>query len=633
MKVIPLLLSAVAVAAVLLATIFFLNTGGSSAPIVTLVSTSPSNLSAVNESRPTISVELAIKNANIASLNISMSLDGVDTTAGLVKGASGAQLVPAYDLAEGVHDVMIMIASGSTILSSISWSFYVDTSPPTITLLYPINGTHYSEDLLLSVNFTDQTGVDVGRVTLLLDGTDITGSTQRSQNGLFYAPQTRLSEGGHHFTISLWDLLGNGASYSWSLVANSSANDSAPPYLASCFPVNNSIIRTPTPTVWFHFYDMGSAIDAASIVFRINNVLPVNCSGNHAAGWNISYNGYLLDGNYSVSITVKDLNDNSATARLYFTVDATPPSVSKRTPSNGATVNTSSVSISARFADALMGVDVSSIKIKLGSHDITQEALINSSGFTYLTTLQNGTYSVSVEISDLIGNVAIATWSFTVAIPPAAPPQIDSVIILTKTGYFNTESGLPTIVGEVKNIGTTTVKNVMVEGRFLCNDGNVINNDNPYPAILYTYAEIDVLEPGAVSPFKIVMQSDFPDFKYVLSQVRKFDASVVNMTMTSEVPYRDYQFTNLSGGTVNVAGPLEPAHYHYVLTGVITNNGSAPIDGIKVVATFYRPEGPMAVEYEVVQSLDPGESASFTIEVEDSVVASYITRYVLSGSP
>lgn len=628
----PLLLSAVAVATVLLATIFLLNTGGSSAPIVTLVSTSPSNLSAVNESRPTISVELAVNNTNTASLNISMSLDGADVTASLVKGASGAYFLPAYDLADGVHYVMVAVTSGSTILSSASWGFYVDTSPPIITSLYPINGTNYSDALLLSVNFTDQTGVDVGRLTLLLDGADITGSTQLSQSGLFYAPQTRLGEGAHDFTISLWDLLGNGASYSWSLVANYSANDSAPPYLASCFPVNNSIIKTPTPTVWFHFYDVGSGIDADSIVLRINNVLPFNCSGSPASGWNVSYAGYLLDGNYSVSITVKDLSNNSVTARLCFTVDATPPSVSKRNPWNGATINTSSVTISARFADALMGIDTSSIKIMLGSHDITHEALINSSGFTYSTILQNGSYSVSVEISDLIGNVAVATWGFTVAIPPDTPTQIDSVIILTKTGYLNTESGLPTIVGEVKNTGTTTVKNVLVEGRFLCNDGNVINNDQPYPAILYAYAEISVLEPGAVSPFKIVMPSDFPDFSYVLSQVRKFDASVVNMTRTSEAPYRDYQFTNVSGGIVNVAGPLEPAHYHYVLTGTITNNGSATLDGINVVATFYRPEGPMAVEYVVVQPLDPGEAASFTIEVEDNVVASYITRYVLSGS-
>jgi hypothetical protein len=631
LKAVPLLLSVAVVVAVVIAAVYFLNTSGP-APVVAVTGKLPSNMTTIAESRPTISVEFTLQNINVEALSFSICLDG-GAAAGMTKGASEAHFTPAYSLNDGVHNVSVNISSGSTLLSSVSWSFSVDASPPTITSLYPVNGTVYSEDLLLSVNFTDPTGVDLDRLTLLLDDVNMTGAAQISQGGLFYAPPTRLSEGTHNFTITLCDILGNNASYSWFLVANYSAQDSSPPHLVSFFPANNSIIRTPAAAVWFYFYETGSGIDPASIVLRINNVLPFNCTGSSESGWNVSYAGYFLDGTYSVSITVKDLRNNSVTEQIAFTVDATPPSVIQKTPSNGATLNASSVIISARFVDATVGVNLSSIKIMVGGNNVTSAAQISSSGFNYSATLQNGTYTVSLVISDLVGNVATATWSFTVAIPPDSLPQVDRVIILTKTGYYNTESGLPTIVGEVKNTGTTTVTNVLVEGRFLCNDGNVINNDGAYPAILYAYAEIEVLEPGEVSPFKIVMTSDFPDFDYILSQLKKFDASVKNMTRTSEVPYADYEFTNLSGGLVNVAGPLEAAHYHYVLNGTITNNGSTSLDSIKVVSTFYRPEGPMAVEYVIVSSLDPGEQASFTIAVEDNIVASYITRYVLSGSP
>ena len=197
---------------------------------------------------------------------------------------------------------------------------------------------------------------------------------------------------------------------------------------------------------------------------------------------------------------------------------------------------------------------------------------------------------------------------------------------MTKTGYFNTESGLPTIVGEVKNTGTSSIKNVYIQGLFLCKDGNVINNDKTYPAIVYGYAEIEVLEPGDVSPFKIVMPSNFPDFAYILTQLAKFNANVEDFTVTTVAPYKDYQFTNVSGSLLVV-------NKHYNLTGVITNTGSTPLSDIKIVGTFYTPDKPIAVESVHVYSLDPGEQAYFTIMVEDNDVAPLITRYDLKGSP
>lgn len=188
-----MLLSVAVVVAVVIAAVYFLNTSGP-APVVAVTGKLPSNMTTIAESRPTISVEFTLQNINVDALSFSICLDG-GAAAGMTKGASEAHFTPAYSLNDGVHNVSVNISSGSTLLSSVSWSFSVDASPPTITSLYPVNGTVYSEDLLLSVNFTDPTGVDLDRLTLLLDDVNITGSAQISQGGLFYTPRPGLAKG------------------------------------------------------------------------------------------------------------------------------------------------------------------------------------------------------------------------------------------------------------------------------------------------------------------------------------------------------------------------------------------------------------------------------------------------------
>lgn len=517
------------------------------------------------------------------------------------------------------------IKYGQEILACPAWNFSIDVSPPLLTNLDPINGsTQTSAALVVVANYSDQSGVDTASVTLMLNGTDITGSSQILPNGASYTPINPLSEGTHNFTIVLTDVINNTCSYSWFHTIIHPVEGSTPPYLVAFSPANNSLISTPSPLVWFYFNDADADFDSSSTVFRMSNIVPFNCVGDQSSGWNISYSGYYMDGDHSASITVKDYSNNVRSERISFTVDATPPSASALTPSNGVVLNTNTTSISARFLDLVSGVDLSSVMIKLDYVDITQSAQVDVSGFNYTTVLQDGDHTVLLRMSDFAGNIARVNWTFKVNTTSPDTGSTGSVSILTKTGYYNTESGLPTIVGEVKNTGNASVKNVLVQGLFLCNDGNVINNDGDYPAIAYAYTVIDLLEPGEVSPFKIVIPSDFPEFSYVLSQLKKFDAKVVNFTVTSETTSHDYQFTNITSTLVS--------GNHYNLTGIITNNGSVALSSIKIVGTFFSSNKPMAVEYTFVYSLAPGEQAYFTLMVEDDDVAILITRYELRGS-
>jgi len=611
-------------AVVLVAGVYGLGILGSNNPAVTIVGISPLNHSLTANNKPAVDINLTTLNVKMDSLNFMLYIDGENATGAVTASPSSVQFNLLNELAEGIHHAQVIVSQGQATLASSSWDFNVDSSPPELNWINPGNSTvHPGDGLIVSANFTDPAGIDLGRLIFTLDGIEVTNASLKSNNGISYSPITTLSEGAHNFTLELCDAVGNNASYSWSVTIKYPVIDSYPPYLISSNPANGSFVNSQNPLVSCHINDTLSGVDMGSVVMRIDNIpVTFDYAGSPLDGWTVSYRPFLTNNNHTAAIYFEDYNNNSKTGQISFAVDSIPPAIDGITPSNGSYVNGSSVLISAQFSDLISGINASTVVLSIDSLYNPASAIINSSGVSYIAQLTNGSHSATIRVSDKAGNVARVSWSFSVNVQ-YNPPEPSGVIVLTKTGYFNTESGLPTIVGEVKNNGTTAVKNVFVEGLFMCKDGGVINNDK-VPAILYGYAEIEVLEPGDVAPFKLEMPVDFPDFGYILTQLTKFDAKIENYTVTTDVPYSNYMFSNATG-------TLMPNN-HYNLTGVITNTGATAISDIKVVGTFYTPTKPIAVESLHIYSLEPGESAIFTLLVEDNDVGPLITRYDLKGS-
>ncbi len=618
-------ISAIAiVAVVLVAGVYGYGFLGSNSPTVSIVGVSPINHSLIANSRPTVGINLTTLNVKIDALNFTFYVDGENATGAATIGDSGVQFDIPNELAEGIHYAEVIVALGQTTLASSSWDFDVDSSPPELIWVNPGNGTvHPGDGLTVSANFTDPAGIDLGRLVFTLDGVEVTNASLKSSDGISYSPITTLSEGAHIFALELSDAVGNSASYSWSVIIKYPVIDSYPPYLISSSLVNGSFVNSQNPLVSFHINDTLSGVDMGSAVMKIDNIpVAFDYAGSPLDGWTVSYRPFLTNNNHTAAIYFEDFNNNSKTEQISFAVDSIPPTINGITPPNGSSISGSSVLISAQFSDLISGINASTVVLSVDSLYNPASAIINSSGVSYMAQLTNGSHTATIRVSDKAGNVARVSWSFSVNVQ-YNPPEPSGVIVLTKTGYFNTESGLPTIVGEVKNNGTTAVKNVLVEGLFMCKDGGIINNDK-VPAIIYGYAEIEVLEPGDVAPFKLEMPVDFPDFGYILTQLTKFDAKIENYTVTTDVPYSNYMFSNATG-------TLMPNN-HYNLTGVITNTGATAISDIKVVGTFYTPTKPIAVESLHIYSLEPGESAIFTLLVEDNDVGPLITRYDLKGS-
>ncbi|MBI4229538.1 MAG: hypothetical protein HY608_01755 [Planctomycetes bacterium] len=123
------------------------------------------------------------------------------------------------------------------------------------------------------------------------------------------------------------------------------------------------------------------------------------------------------------------------TSRVF---DRTPPVIANLVPAPDSILAEPRPAISASFSDALSGVDAASARVRLDGQDLTALATILASGLSVTppVDLVDGPHTASVEVSDLGGNRAMVSWSFTTdATAPeiaVADPQ-DGTIVQTAT--------------------------------------------------------------------------------------------------------------------------------------------------------------------------------------------------------
>ncbi|MBI4525733.1 MAG: hypothetical protein HY695_18200 [Deltaproteobacteria bacterium] len=145
------------------------------------------------------------------------------------------------------------------------------------------------------------------------------------------------------------------------------------------------------------------------------------------------------DGSFSLDIALLANSENSlhvfstaenglglttAPAELTIVHDNVAPVIFNLQPLNGSYLNADRPLIQANFSDNLSGVDVSRAKILLDGIDVTAQAAVTQSGFSFdpisfqFFPLSEGFRAVSVMIFDRAGNSAAALTNFTVDVTP-----------------------------------------------------------------------------------------------------------------------------------------------------------------------------------------------------------------------
>ena len=232
----------------------------------------------------------------------------------------------------------------------------------------------------------------------------------------YFTPENDLGNDTYTVAVSVTDKSGNTTDADWAFTIEV---DRVPPTIGDTGP--HGIIRTGMPRVTVSATDDLSGIE--SIAIQVVNAASARVPGatNFQEGGTFGSfvpTGNLDNGVYSVGVDVTDKNGNVASSGWSFTVevDTTPPTIAHTSPSGSVRPDSPIISIAA--TDDLSGIASIVITLRDRDQNIVPGQSVFEGGtlgtFVPSRTLDYGTHYVGVKVEDKAGNLANATYSFTV---------------------------------------------------------------------------------------------------------------------------------------------------------------------------------------------------------------------------
>ena len=278
----------------------------------------------VNEATPTISASYGDAGSGIDVSSVVLKLGGQILPAVATETGVSYKVLTALEL--GVtYKVEVEVADKAGNVASDGSTFSLETDPPEISSTKP-SGTVSEEDaaagILISAKLADDgSGVDPDSVVMWVNGEAVaadasTESVQYTANGLNY--------GDYNVRLVVADMLGNSTDESWSF----SVDDSTPPTVTVVSPKHDSVVGV-RPVIKISYADEGSGVDLTSISVKVDEEAVVATAmapakparSNVVSAGEASYEVKLGFGSHTLTVVVKDVAGNEATAEVTFIVE------------------------------------------------------------------------------------------------------------------------------------------------------------------------------------------------------------------------------------------------------------------------------------------------------------------------
>jgi hypothetical protein len=187
----------------------------------------PADLSTTGNILPTISASFTDATSGTDVASVLLEVDSIDVTSSATITPNSITYVPTVPLTDGLHDVYLEVSdnSGPANTGTKTWSFTVDTVPPQITNLLPLDGSQINIDQpTIGASYSDAFGIDVGSVMLEVDTFDVTLISTVTGTDVQHIPTVPLSDGVHDVHLYVEDVNSNSAEAFWSFTV-----DATPP--------------------------------------------------------------------------------------------------------------------------------------------------------------------------------------------------------------------------------------------------------------------------------------------------------------------------------------------------------------------------------------------------------------------
>ncbi|MBI5444876.1 MAG: polymer-forming cytoskeletal protein, partial [Deltaproteobacteria bacterium] len=158
--------------------------------------------------QPTIAANYSDALSGIDVASVSLLLDGVPVSA--TASSTGVTFAPIQPLSSGMHTVVLVVSDRAANGAVSSWTFSLDQTPPSITVM-PADGSSTTERKpTLSASYFDPmpgSGIDTASFHATLDG--VAASFAVGPNAASCAPGEPLADGPHVLTVTIADRGGN----------------------------------------------------------------------------------------------------------------------------------------------------------------------------------------------------------------------------------------------------------------------------------------------------------------------------------------------------------------------------------------------------------------------------------------
>jgi|GEM_PF-2425022 len=277
-------------------------------PVIAILS--PANGAATNDATPALSASVADAISGVDPASLILTLDGTAIAATFANGVATANV--ASPLADGWHVAVLtakdMLGNAST---GPEWKFGVDSVAPVIANSSPANDSiGQAQQPVVSATLSDAfSGVDPASLCMTLDGTALVASYDPATGKVAAVPASALADGWHDVVVTAADLVGNQGSNGWRFGV-----DTTPPTITALTPATGATVNESQPTLSAILADSFSGVDSSSIELKLNGVavpFTYDAATGKVAG---APAAPVQDGDYEVTLAVKDMAGNQASA-------------------------------------------------------------------------------------------------------------------------------------------------------------------------------------------------------------------------------------------------------------------------------------------------------------------------------
>lgn len=416
------------------------------AVVPTISGQTPVNGSVQASATPAISAQYQVAVGSIDLNKVQLTVDGINVTTAAAVSATGISYQPSVALAQGRHDIVLMVADMAGKSLQTSWNFSVDTIAPVISAQTPADGSvQPSNTPTISAQYQDIGGMDLAKTQLLVDGVAVSAAVGAA--GISYQSAVALAEGQHSLALTVVDLAGNSSQSTWSFTV-----DTVLPVISIPTPIDGSAQLSNIPVISAQYQDVGG-IDLSKVqlsIDAVNVVASVSATG-------ISYQPVvaLAEGQHAVVLTVPDLAGNRSQLVWNFSVDTVAPTISVPIPVDGSIQLNSVPFISASYQD-VGGVDISKVQLTVDGFNVS--AVVSTAGISYQPTLAlaEGPHDIVLTVVDIAGNSSRSVWRFSI---DTVAPIINAMTPLDGGAQA---SGTPIISAQYQDVGGVDINTVQL---------------------------------------------------------------------------------------------------------------------------------------------------------------------------